>query len=110
MHVENVLLYALLTWLVGRLIQAVHGPGLAAGIAALVFAIDESHALTVMWIAGRNTLLAAVFGILAVRAHLRWRERATARSWPHALAASLWFALALASGEAGLCSFGYVLA
>jgi hypothetical protein len=110
MHLENVLLYALLTWVVGRLIQRVHGPGLAAGIGALVFAIDESHALTVMWIAGRNTMLAALFGILAVHAHLRWREQATTRTWPFALAGPLCFALALGCGEAGLCSFGYVLA
>jgi hypothetical protein len=114
MHLENVLLYALLTWLVARLIQKVHGPGLVAGIAALVFAIDESHALTVMWIAGRNTMLAALFGILAVHAHLRWREVAASgtstRTWPFAIAGPLCFTLALASGEAGLCSFGYVLA
>jgi hypothetical protein len=121
MHLQNVLLYALLTWAVAKLIQRVHGPGLVAGVAALVFALDESHALTVMWIAGRNTMLAALFGILAIHAHLRWRdpsgpgralgssEPGQGRTW-FAVAAPLCFALALAAGEAGLCSFGYILA
>jgi hypothetical protein len=113
MHLENLLLYTLLTWAVATLIQRVHGPGLVAGVAALVFAVDESHALTVMWIAGRNTMLAALFGILAIHAHLRWRgaigPSEARRGW-FGVAGPLCFALALAAGEAGLCSFGYILA
>ena len=112
MHLESTLIYALLTWLVARLIQRVHGPGLVAGVAGLVFAIDESHAATAYWISGRNTLLAAAFGVLALLAHLRWRERDDAGSsvrWPWAVLASAALVASLLSAEAGLCSFGYLL-
>lgn len=111
MHLESALCYALLTWLVARLVQRVHGPGLVAGIAGLVFAIDESHAATAYWISGRNTMLAAGFGVLALLAHLRWRVRESndRTRWPWAIAASLALVASLLSAEAGLCSFGYLL-
>lgn len=110
MHLESALIYALLTWLVARLIQRVHGPGLIAGVAGLVFAIDESHAATAYWISGRNTLIAAAFGVLALLAHLRWRERdAASPCWRWAVLASAALGASLLSAEAGLCSFGYLL-
>lgn len=112
MHLESALIYAALTWLVARLVQRVHGPGMIAGIAGLVFAIDESHAAAAYWISGRNTLIAAAFGVLALLAHLRWRERdrGARAAWPWALLAALALAASLLSAEAGLCSFGYLLA
>jgi hypothetical protein len=112
MHLESALIYAALTWLVARLVQRVHGSGMIAGIAGLVFAIDESHAGTAYWISGRNTMLAAAFGVLALLAHLRWRgrEREARGGWPWALLAALALAASLLSAEAGLCSAGYLLA
>ena len=110
MHIENLLLYALLCWAVTKLVTRVHGPGLVAGIAGLVFAVDESHALTRMWISGRNTLLAALFGVLTIHAHPRWRDPGEPHRRRYGVLAALGFGLALAAGEAGLCCFGYLLA
>jgi hypothetical protein len=112
MHLENVLLYGLLILVVGRVLQRLFGPGPIAGLACFVFAIDELHATAVMWISGRNTILAALFGMLALAAHMRWREpsESSKRRWEFAIAAPLCFALALASAEGGVGAFGFLLA
>lgn len=112
MHLENVLLYGLLILVVGRVLQRLFGPGPIAGLACLLFAIDELHATAVMWISGRNTILAALFGMLALAAHMRWRQSSDPeqRRWAFALAGPLCFALALASAEGGIAVFGFLLA
>lgn len=112
MHLENVILYAVLIVAVGRLLQRLLGPGPIAGLACLMFAVDEMHATAVMWISARNSLLAALFGVLALAAHARWRTQARAgeRGWPLAAAAVSCFVLALSSGEIGLMALGYVVA
>jgi hypothetical protein len=112
MHLENVLLYGLLILVVGRILQRLFGPGPIAGLACLLFAVDELHATAVMWISGRNTILAALFGMLALAAHMRWRDHkgVEQRRWVFALAGPLCFALALASAEGGVAVFGFLLA
>jgi len=42
-------------------------------LALLLFALDESHAIPVGWLANRNAVVAGTFGLLALAAHLRWR-------------------------------------
>ncbi|KIG19167.1 putative membrane protein [Enhygromyxa salina] len=112
MHLENVLLYAALILVVGWVLQRLFGPGRVAGLACLMFAIDELHATTVMWISARNTILAALFGVLALAAHIRWRapKVGESRRWPFALAGPLCFALGLMSAEIGVAGLGYLLA
>jgi hypothetical protein len=112
MHLENVLLYGLLILVVGRVLQKLIGPGPIAGLACLLFAVDELHATAVMWISGRNTILAALFGMLALAAHLRWRDASGSEKhrWAFALAGPLCFALALASAEGGIAVLGYLFA
>lgn len=112
MHLENVLLYAALIVVVGRLLQRWLGPGPLAGLACLMFAFDELHATTVMWISARNTLLAALFALLALLAHSSWRTsaRSGAAAGPMALLASTSFGLALAAGEIAVAGLGYVVA
>ena len=45
-----------------------------AGLAALLFAVDDAHILPAMWLANRNTTISAAFGLLALIAHDRWRR------------------------------------
>lgn len=78
-----------------------------AGLAALLFAVDDSHGQSVAWISARNSLLATIFGSLALIAHDRWRNR----GWKAgAFLGPLAFMLSLLSKEMGAAFGGYVAA
>jgi hypothetical protein len=74
--------------------------------ATLIFAIDPAHATPVSWLANRNELVSACFGVLGLWAFIRWRERKAAR---FAGLSALGFAAALAGGEYGFAMLGYAL-
>lgn len=77
-----------------------------AGLAVVLFAIDDTHTFTVGWAANRHLLLSSCALVWGWLAHLRWREQ----QWRSGVWwAVLAFALGFASGEAmvGLC--GYVV-
>ena len=78
-----------------------------AGLAALLYAIDDAHGAPAGWLANRNALVATLFGLLCLLAHDRWRREGGARD---ALLAALWLSLALAAGEMGLGAVAYLLA
>lgn len=115
MHLHSLLwlgaLVAAVTALYRRLM--VPGPGAApwpawtAGMAALLYAVDEAHGPPASWIANRNALLATLFGVLCLIAHDRWRRDGD--RWA-GLLAPVWLVLALASGEAALAVAGYLAA
>ncbi len=76
-----------------------------AGLAALLFAVDDAHALPVMWLANRNALVALVPGFAGLLAHLPWREH----GWtPGAWLVPPLLALGLAAGEPALGAFAYL--
>jgi hypothetical protein len=107
MHLENCAIYALIVGLAIALYRQLGLSGAGLGWACVFFGLDGAHAVSVGWIAGRNTLLATCFGLACILFHVR--ARASGRPLPFALA---WvcFALALLSGEFGLCSLGYLAA
>lgn len=76
-------------------------------LATLIFTVDDSHALATAWLANRNALVAAVFGMFALWLHLRWREdgdgRARLGSW------AAWL-LALTAGELSVGLLGFLVA
>ena len=106
MHAQSILwfgaLIACTTLLYRRFIPA----ATAAGLAALLYALDDSHGTAVGFLANRNVLLATLFGVLALLAHHRWRGD----SWagPAALGPIL-LGMSLLSAEAGLGIFAYIL-
>lgn len=110
MHVHSLAWFAVLLWAVAVLYRRLMGQSLGlwvAALATLLFAVDEAHAMPVGWLANRNTLIAGVFGVLALIAHDRWRRdgwRAGALLAPVALAA------ALLAKEAAACVGAYLLA
>lgn len=107
MHLHSIMLFAALGTAAGLLYRRLLGPGLAGGIAAAVFALDEARGLNVGWLSGRNALLTALFSVLVLLAHDRWRRE----GWrPGILVAPALWALGLASGEAALAAGGYLLA
>lgn len=109
MHVQSLAWFALLIWAVAVLYRRMMAPTLAAwvaALAALLFTIDDAHAMPVVWVANRNTLIAAFFGVLALIAHDRWRRD----GWrPGAVLAPLALLVALLSKEAAVCAGAYLL-
>ena len=110
MHLQNIFWYAALVWLTVIFYRRRLGMTWVAGLAGLLYALDEAHGFPTGWIANRNTILAAVFGMLALLAHDRWRRdgwRAGAVLGPLALFAGL------LAGEfaVGVCAylFAYML-
>lgn len=107
MHLHSLFWYAALAVAACSLYRRVIGFTWAAGLAALVYAIDDAHATPAAWLANRNAVLAVFFGILCLLAHDRWlRDR-----WkPGAVLGPACLALALLSGEMALATAGYLLA
>jgi hypothetical protein len=106
-HAQSLLWGAVLVWLAALLYREVHGRVPAAGFAAMVFALDDAHAFPLVWIAGRNALVAATFGIAALLCHLRWCRR----GWkPGAVLGPVCFLVALLGAEAAVAMLAYLVA
>lgn len=107
MHAHSLAWLAALVLVAGALFRRWHAAPWAAGLATLVFAIDDGHGIPIGWLANRNALVAAVFGGLAVLAHDRWRRD----GWRPGGVLS-WVALTagLLSGEIALGAWAGVLA
>jgi len=107
MHAHSIAWYAALIacmWLVYRRFM---GVGMAAGLATLLFAIDDAHAVPVGMLANRNALVSAFFGMLAIYAHDRWRRD----KWRGgAVLGPVFLAVSLLSTEAAMGVVAYLLA
>ena len=80
---------------------------MAAGLAALLFAVEDAHGLPAAWLANRNALLALLFGALALGMHVRWRKGG-GTAW---CVGSCWaLTLGLFSGESALEATAYLFA
>ena len=108
-HAHSLLWLGALVGATALLYRRIHGASWVAGLAALLYAVDEAHGAPAGWLANRNALVATLFGLLCLLAHDRWR-RGGAGSGRHALLAALCLALALAGGEMGLGAFAYLVA
>lgn len=111
MHLQSVLWYVLLVALVGRAYRAFAAergePLWVAGLALLLYAVDDAHAASVGWIAARHAEVGAVFGVLALLAHHRWRARGWAAG---AIAGPAALAVGLLASESTLACLGYLAA
>jgi hypothetical protein len=107
MHLHSLSWYAMLVGATALLYRRIMGRTVPAGIAALLFAIDHAHGTPVGWIANRNSLVAATFGISAVIAHDAWRRGGNRGGL---ILGPALFAAALFSKEEGIAGFAYLLA
>jgi hypothetical protein len=107
MHVHNLVWFALLVFVAAIFYRRIFGPTWMAGVALLLFAVEDGHALPAAWICNRNTLIAATLGIGCLIAHDAWRREK--RDWTLLLALVLW-ALSLLSKEAGIATCAYLFA
>jgi hypothetical protein len=106
MRLLNVCLYGGAVALAALCYRRLSPSALIASVAALLFAVDDGHAQSTGWIAGRNTLLALFFALLALLLHIHARARG-ARWLGVASAASV--GLALASAEAGVWALSFLI-
>ena len=107
MAAQNVAWYTVAVLLATALFRRVQGVGWVAGLAALLFAVDDAHAVTLGWIAARNALIGAAAGIGALVAHDRWRRDA----WqPGAVLGPGLFAVSLLAAESAIAYAGYLAA
>ena len=107
MHLESVLLYALIGLSLYCLYRKTLTPAWVAALAALLYVVDDGHGVPVAWISNRNTVLSTLFVVLTLLFHDRWRRGGTWRHWATALACLI---LGLLSGEATLAVGGYLFA
>src|SRR4030042_2837368 len=74
MHLQSILWYAALAAAAASLYRRFMGLTVVAGLAALFFSVDFSHAMPVAWLANRHAPLAAFFGSLCLLSYDKWRQ------------------------------------
>lgn len=107
MHLVNVFLYIACVLVALLCYRRLLPIGTGAALAGLMFALDDSHALAVSWIASRNSLLALLGSLSALYFFIEARERNAHR---FVIASTLCVIAALGSGEAGVCSIALLTA
>ena len=107
MHAQSLAWFGALVALAGCNYRRTFGRTWQAGVAMLMFAVDDAHGTPVGWIANRNSLIAATFGVSALILHDRWRRE----GWrAGSLLAPLLFGAALCAKEEGIATFAYLAA
>lgn len=107
MHLQSLLWFASAVCAAAVLYRRLLLPAWLAGLAALLFAIDEAHGLPAVWLANRNACIGVFFGLLALIAHDRWRRD----GWrPGAFLAPFALLVGLLAGEIALAAGGYLFA
>jgi hypothetical protein len=106
MHAFNIALYLAIVLVVARLYRRLLGVTPLAALALLLYAIDDAHADGTAWIAGRNTLLCALFVLLTLLCHDYARRDGSVRA--------RWLAVpcllsACASGEGAIAVWAYLV-
>ncbi len=108
MHLQSLLWLGLTVAAAALLYRRLAGAdgALAAGLAALFFAIDDAHGMPAVWIANRNALVAVFFSLLTLAAYHHWR----AHGWrPGAVAVPALLLLAVLSAESAVACGAYLL-
>lgn len=106
-HATSIAWGAALVAVAALLYRRLHGLTVVAGLAALLYAVDDARSFPVAWVANRSALLATLFGLLAIMAHHSWRRD----GWrPGAWLAPLLLATGLLAAEAALAATAYLFA
>ena len=105
MHLHSILWLAALVVACAWLYRQTLGPTWVAGLAALLYALEDAHAAPTAYLANRYALIATFLGVLSLGCFVRWR---TAGWRAGALASPVFLALALCAGEIALATLGYL--
>lgn len=106
MRLQNLGWLSVLVFAITRMYRRSLGV-LVGGLAALLFAIDHTHGFEVGYICNRHTIVSATFGVLCLDQHVRFRDQGKTIA---AVAASLFYLLALLSSEAAISIGAYLFA
>jgi hypothetical protein len=107
MHLQSVIWYGILALAAGFVFRRFMGATHAAGLAAVLFAVEDAHSTPAVWLANRNSVLACLFGLVAIGFHRGWRREG---SRAKGVAAVALFTVALLSAEAGIAAMAYITA
>ena len=106
-HAQSLAWGGLMTLLAGLFFRRFLGATAVAGLATLLYAVDDAHAWPLAWIANRNAVIATCCGVTALVCHDAWRRR----DWrPGAVLGPLAFLASLLSAELGVATGAYLLA
>ncbi|MHC4623653.1 MAG: hypothetical protein ACYS4W_07090 [Planctomycetota bacterium] len=105
MHAQSVLWYGAVAMAAAFLYRRFMSAAWVAGLAVLMFAIDDAHGTPAGFLANRNALMATFFGIVAVIVHDRWRRD----NWRIGMVVGpLLLGASLMSAEAGIATCAYL--
>ena len=106
-HLHSLVWGALMVWCGLRLMREEASTPLAAGLAALCFALEDSHTTALTWLANRNALITTTCAILSVHAFVRWRKTGAWRMWAVSMGVLV---VGLGTGEAALGACAWMAA
>jgi hypothetical protein len=107
MHLQSLLWFALVLIGVAAVYRRLLVPPWVAGLALLLYAVDDARAPAVAWIANRNALVSMALATPALVFHDRWRRDGDRRArW----LGPVMLALGLLGGETAFAVAGYLVA
>lgn len=98
-HLISIAFYALNVFLVYRILARYLTRAIPLALAVAIYALDDAHALNIVWIANRNETIGGIFVMAALLLFLRFREEGSSK---FALWSLLAYVGALLSKESGL--------
>ena len=104
MHAQNLFWLGTMLAAVAVFYRRMFGPTWVAAVAAILYAVDDARGAVAGFIANRNILIAATFGVSAFVFHDRWR-RDGSRYWPFLRFALLGAALFSKEEGIGTCAY-----
>jgi len=107
MHAQNLFWLGTTVAVTAVFYRRMMGATWVAGVAGLLFAVDDARGATAGFLANRNVLVAATFGVSALVFHDRWRRDGSRTA---ALLAPLLLSAALFSKEEGIGTVAYLAA
>lgn len=107
MHAHNLIWFGAGVFVVALFYRRMIKPSWIAGLAALLYMLDEGYILPVSTISNRNVLISLFFGMLTLIAHDRWRRK---RSVIAGVMSPILCVLSLLAAEAGIAVFAYLFA
>jgi hypothetical protein len=103
-HLHNLLWFALGLVALGLVYRQLFEDPRLAGLALLLYALDDARGPTVSWVANRNALIAFTLSCVAFTLHLRGRKGSQAS----AFSAPMVFAVALLAGESAIGALAWL--